>query len=76
MVAVRVDVHADCAADALTAIIGREARLKLLFARVVVIVTGLVPACSSSRGEKISVTAETRRMSPVRRLLPRLAKLP
>jgi hypothetical protein len=31
-----------------------EARLKFLFARVVVIVTGLVPACGSSRVEKIS----------------------
>ena len=30
--------------------------MKFLFARVVVIVTGLVPACSSSRVEKISVT--------------------
>ena len=30
--------------------------MKFLFARLVVIVTGLVPACSSSRVEKISVT--------------------
>jgi hypothetical protein len=37
--------------------------LKFLFARVVVIVTGLLPACSSSRVEKISVTPKPTNVS-------------